>query len=134
MVCEDSKFVLINPRDPRCSAREDFRTNLKRKYDLVLVPNGYPLEPNYVLIQNIPKSVNLDDIRNLNLSKIQGVNLSTVKIFIQNQKNREDSPQCTLIFDFVADSILTASFADILQRHGLILDNIGGPNSIMMLS
>ncbi len=76
LVCEDQKFVLKSPKDLKYSARVDYRSILRRKFDLVLVENGYPLEPNFVVIQNISKDVDIEVIKNLNLSKLQNIVLS----------------------------------------------------------
>lgn len=59
--------MLKSPKDPTISARQEYRTLLKRNYDLVLIENGYPLEPNYVIVDGIPVSYNIDEIRRLNL-------------------------------------------------------------------
>lgn len=63
---EGKFYRLYSPRDENLSARDEYRILIKREFDLVLVENGYPLEPNYVLIDGVPVSFNEEEIKKIN--------------------------------------------------------------------
>ena len=62
-------YLLKSPRDENLSASTTYREFLKRDFDLVLVENGYPLEPNYVIIDPITIKVDNRTVRDLNLPR-----------------------------------------------------------------
>ena len=47
-----------NPQDESLSANKNYRAFISRDFDLVLVENNYPLEPNYVIIEDIYNDIN----------------------------------------------------------------------------
>lgn len=60
-------YLLKSPKDHSLSAREDYRACLLAKgYDLVLVENDCPLEPNFVIVEDLPEGVKPDELRRLN--------------------------------------------------------------------
>lgn len=73
-------YVIKCPRDTGISSRPEFRNVVRKCYDLVLVQNGYPLEPNYVLIDSVSSSVIEYDIKRLNLEKLPNINIRDVKV------------------------------------------------------
>jgi hypothetical protein len=51
-------------------ASQEYRTHLSRAFDLVLVENGYPLEPNFVIIQDVVTNLKDEDLLHLNVSRL----------------------------------------------------------------
>jgi hypothetical protein len=125
--------VLKSPRDETISAREEYRNIIAREYDLVLVENGYPLEPNYVIIENVASNVNEEDMINFNVTKVPDVNLNEVRCRKFKQRDNEGSNCCTLVFDFISNSQEARKFADIIKREGLNVDQNNLPSSIVNL-
>ena len=64
---DDRFYVLKSPMDPSLSASPAYRSVLSGAFDLVLVENGYPLEPNYVIIEDIYQDINYLDVKTWNL-------------------------------------------------------------------
>lgn len=103
----------MSPRDLSISARNEYRTIIKREYDLVLVENGYPLEPNYVLIDGLSSTVNASEIGRFNLQHIklnQEDNDVIVKKFLP--RDNDNSKFCVIVFDFGANSRNANIFAE----------------------
>lgn len=64
----DQRFYLLeSPKDYNLSAQQAYRSFITRDFDLVLIENGYPLEPNYVIIEGLPIDCDKIEIKRLNL-------------------------------------------------------------------
>lgn len=91
-----------SPKDQSLSAREQYRSVIARDFDLVLIENNCPLEPNYVIVEDLPESITADDIKRLNESAIpQNINVEVTKHKLHGQ---DYSKLCHIVFDFKADS------------------------------
>ena len=72
--------MLKSTRDPSLQATEEYRTHLSRAFDLVLIENGYPLEPNYVIIQDVVTNLSEKNLLHLNVSRLPNISLGDVKV------------------------------------------------------
>lgn len=52
-------YILKQPKDNNLKASDKYRKSLhSRQYDLVAVAQNYPLEPNYVILADLPIDIN----------------------------------------------------------------------------
>ena len=70
--------MIKSSRDENLRASEEYKTHLSRAYDLVLVENGYPLEPNYVIVRDVCTDLTEENLLHFNVSRIANVNLRDV--------------------------------------------------------
>lgn len=59
-------YVLKSPQDQSISATDEYRRVISSYFDLVLVETECPLEPNYVVIEDLPEDVSPDNLKRLN--------------------------------------------------------------------
>eukprot|EP00347_Sterkiella_histriomuscorum_P002189 403369123 len=130
---ENQMYVIKCPRDGGLSARPEFRQTLRKYFDLVLIQNGYPLEPNYVFIDSVPSHFIELDVKRLNLEKFPNVNPKDVKVRKLEIKSIQGTSAqlATMLFDFKDNSEAADNFAIHLKRNGVIIDSLGQPNSVM---
>lgn len=76
---------------------------------MVLVKNGYPLEPNYVVIEDLTNDVKEDNIKRINLTKM---NLNHRDVILKIVKTHDYSKFCNLIFDFKDNFSILEHFID----------------------
>ena len=67
MCYDNNLYIIKSSKDDSLSARDEYSGIMGRLFDLVLVQNGYPLEPNYVIIESVPSHFIELDVKVLNL-------------------------------------------------------------------
>ncbi len=57
------------------AAGKPYRNEISRKFDLVLIENGNFLEPNYVIIDGLPESIDENSVRKMYKINADGVSI-----------------------------------------------------------
>ena len=113
---DDRFYVLKSPMDPSLSASQAYRSVLSGAFDLVLVENGYPLEPNYVIIEDIYQDINYLEVKTWNLERA-GIAQESVLV----EKLEGVMKTYALLFDFREKQSTMERFAEELQEKGLVV-------------
>ena len=92
-------YVLVNPLDKDVFAGTAYRQSIARRFDLVLVENGCFLEPNYVVIESLPDTLDPLTVRDEN--KLSSNDCHVYKVKIRGQQTQKF---CNIIFDFKSKS------------------------------
>ena len=61
---EGKFYIFTSSNDQNLNPSKPYQDYIKRKFDLVLVENGCFIEPNYVIIEGVPETINESNLRN----------------------------------------------------------------------
>ena len=100
--------------DPHLEASPAFSKGISRCFDLVLLTHGQPLEPNNILIENVPANVHPEYVRKRNLDRANLTNFKdrvTAKRLVEQERDKweeDNEPEinldpdlnCSILLDF----------------------------------
>jgi hypothetical protein len=60
---EGNFYIISSPTDSSLAAGVPYREYIKNKFDLVLVQHNCYLEPSFLIIDNLPDTIEIEPIR-----------------------------------------------------------------------
>lgn len=121
---ENKMYTLCSPKDGDLTATVEYRRVIERKFDLVFVQQGQPLEPNFILILGVPRDADPREFARINFHQRyfakNGGQMRTVSC--RKIIEDEDSKFCPLIIDCGYRLQEARQFANFLLNQGVLFE------------
>ena len=127
-------YIFVDPKRNQKNLRTSpkYQETVSGYFDLVCVQLNYPLEPNYVIIKDVPSDIDVNAVKDLNLEAADIEPLGIIAFITRDETYGNTHMQkCNVVFDFKEKEALAEAFARYVNEYCFKKDNLKTNESLL---